>query len=371
MAFRAFYFQGLDGNLLAGLSPSVRILDRTGALQVATTATPRGAGQYDVVVSDALKTLGVIILVDGGPLTLNRYRLAVCADDGLFAVRFENLDGTPFDESSDTPTWGTYLFADGSDHIGAAPAFDALETGAYCTTIPTSHLGAGVTFRVDAPDGAISEFFTSQMSLGDGFIIAPVPIVPDPVPPPSTSVYSHESYTRMVGLLYPPGELFRIEVGTERHKLNQGIADELVRVNQRGADLIEETDPRTATETLPEWEKMLSLPDDVVPVLPGTVEERRVVVAQKYIAQGGQDYAYFTQVCASCGYPLVSIVSGAARLLRVVTGRVLDRLWGRAYAFHIFVTVGPAGVGALTHAQFEAAFRKRLHAGITASFTYT
>ena len=370
MAFRAFYFQGLDGNLLAGLTPSVRVLDRTGALQATVVATGRGAGQYDVTISDALKTLGVILLVDGGALALNRYQLAVCANDGLFAVRFENPDGTPFDETSDAPAWGAYRFADGSDHLVDAPAFDALEAGAYCTTIPTPHLGAGVTFRIDAPDGAIAEFFTSQLALGDGFIIAPVPIVPDPVPPASTYVYGHESYTRMVGLLYPPGELFRIEVGTERHKLNQGIADELVRVNQRGADLIEETDPRTATETLPEWEKMLSLPDDVVTVIPGTDEERRVAVAQKYISQGGQDYAYFERVCASCGYPLISIVRGSANLLRVVTGRVLDRLWGRAYAFHIFVAVGPAGVGALTHAQFEAAFRKRLHAGITASFTY-
>lgn len=364
-------FNIVDGTTLAPLAGAL------GGMAVyawdAFTLAPRAApalsesptpGEYAVDVSDADETAGTVVLVVTGH------------EPAFYAFAVYKPDKTN--------QFHVMLFVDpatGALWPGAAPTLDVwtgsvspgvvkVDDGLFVvrpTLLDVSENALGV---VNAPAGAAPEqYYVSVTPLGSS-LPPPGPPTPEPVPLPSTYVFSHESYTRMVQLLYPPGELFRCEPGTVLHRLNEAIADELTRVNQRAADLIEESDPRTATETLPEWERMLSLPDDVVTVLPGTDEGRRVAVTQKYVSQGGQNYAYFEQVCAACGYPLISIERGADDVLQFdyeVDAEFVDEV----SAFHITVTVAPAGPGALTHTQFEAAFRKRLHAGITANFIYT
>ncbi len=41
-----------------------------------------------------------------------------------------------------------------------------------------------------------------------------------------------------------------------------GLAEELTRIELRALDLIEESDPRSAEETIEQWEEMLGLPDE-------------------------------------------------------------------------------------------------------------
>jgi hypothetical protein len=127
---------------------------------------------------------------------------------------------------------------------------------------------------------------------------------PVPVPVAGPGSYSQASYVRQLKLLMPPGVAFDLEEGTSDVKVLEALADELARVDGRGVDLINEADPRTADETIADWEQALSLPDDQIPVIPATLAERRIAVTQKYTNRGGQNTAFFTALAAACGYTL-------------------------------------------------------------------
>lgn len=78
--------------------------------------------------------------------------------------------------------------------------------------------------------------------------------------------------------LLPPGRLWRM-VGGNLSALFLGCADELARLDARVDDLLNEADPSTATELLPEFEKELGLEEA------STIEERRARVVARTIAR--------------------------------------------------------------------------------------
>lgn len=112
-----------------------------------------------------------------------------------------------------------------------------------------------------------------------------------------------DAYRRQLVALLPRSAfgVFNVEAESKISAVLGAIAMELARVDQRGADLINETDPRTISETLPEWEQMLGLPDPCVPFEQSTSQRVRAVVA-KFIARGGQSPAYFVAVAAALGF---------------------------------------------------------------------
>lgn len=68
-----------------------------------------------------------------------------------------------------------------------------------------------------------------------------------------------EAYAGMLGQLLPPGKLWRL-AGSFLASVLLGSADELARVDQRVGDLLDEADPSTTVELLPEYERELELP---------------------------------------------------------------------------------------------------------------
>lgn len=113
------------------------------------------------------------------------------------------------------------------------------------------------------------------------------------------------AYARQLKQLLPRGELWALVQGSWLSKLLLGISDELVRVDGRAAVLLEEWDPRTATETLEEWERVLG----ITPGDGATNAERRLVVATKIIATGGSTPLYFVLVAASLGFVALVVES--------------------------------------------------------------
>jgi uncharacterized protein YmfQ (DUF2313 family) len=77
-----------------------------------------------------------------------------------------------------------------------------------------------------------------------------------------------ESYARVMTALLPPGKLWRLLAST-LEGLMLGCADELARIHARVGDLLNEMDPATASELLPDYEAELAL----VPA--ATIDERR------------------------------------------------------------------------------------------------
>lgn len=85
-----------------------------------------------------------------------------------------------------------------------------------------------------------------------------------------------DEYARMLYSLLPHGKLWRV-IGSKLYELFLGNADELVRLHGRLLDLIEESDPTTADELLPEYEEELGL------TAAATLEERRAAIVARQV----------------------------------------------------------------------------------------
>lgn len=193
----------------------------------------------------------------------------------------------------------------------------------------------------------------------------------DPSAPAPTSpavAFTRAAYARLLRLLYPPGKL--LSESPTLDKLNDGFAGELARVDERAKTAVAESDPRTAVETLENWERMLGLPDEFVTSIPTTTAERQAAIAQKFASRGGQNYAFFVRLCDLCGYVLNAISVYHTATLRALTGRVLDRVFGTTFSYHMVVTVLTPGAGALPTADFERVIRNATHSHITVTFIY-
>ena len=110
-----------------------------------------------------------------------------------------------------------------------------------------------------------------------------------------------DQYLSMLQALLPRGAAWTRRPGAVLSRLLAAEADELARIDRRTDDLLSEADPRNATETLSDWERVLGLPDGCAPNATST-RERRAAVLAKFTSVGGQSVPYFTALAASLGY---------------------------------------------------------------------
>jgi uncharacterized protein YmfQ (DUF2313 family) len=87
-------------------------------------------------------------------------------------------------------------------------------------------------------------------------------------------------------------------------ELARGLTLEFGRVGERAAQLLLEMDPRTASELLPDWERITALPEPGPEGLPTTLEGRRAAVVARLLARGGDgpSVPFLTEVIAGLGY---------------------------------------------------------------------
>jgi len=105
-------------------------------------------------------------------------------------------------------------------------------------------------------------------------------------------------YARQLAQLLPPGRLWNLEPESFLSRVLLAIAGEFARVDERCGRMIDEWDPRTAVETLPDWERVLG----IVPHSDASVSERQIACANAYVARGGQTAAYLCDVAARLGF---------------------------------------------------------------------
>jgi uncharacterized protein YmfQ (DUF2313 family) len=110
-------------------------------------------------------------------------------------------------------------------------------------------------------------------------------------------VAKSDRYRDLLIRLMPKGKLWQFNVGTTVYNLLDGMAIELSRVDDRAEKLLREQDPARTVELLPEWEKEYGLPDECSPLAP-TLQQRRVNLLAKFLAQGGQSEQYFIDLFA-------------------------------------------------------------------------
>lgn len=110
------------------------------------------------------------------------------------------------------------------------------------------------------------------------------------------------AYLAQLQALLPPGKAWPRTATATLTKLLSAWAEELARVDSRAGNLLDECDPRTAFEMLPDWERICGLPDSCSAELATTLQERRAAVVAKLTAIGGNTKAYFVALATAMGY---------------------------------------------------------------------
>jgi len=119
--------------------------------------------------------------------------------------------------------------------------------------------------------------------------------------------HSAEDYAAQLAALLPVGDLWDwLREDPLMVDLLGALAEEFARCDGRIEQLIDESDPRTTLELLPEWESFAGLPD-ACSDLGATVAQRQEALRSVLTAYGGQSRQYFIDLASQLGFPSASI----------------------------------------------------------------
>lgn len=118
-------------------------------------------------------------------------------------------------------------------------------------------------------------------------------------------------YRECLQALLPGGGAWTREQSAQLTALLDAWAAEFARLDARAEALLEETDPRTALELLPDWERVTGLPDECTGELADGIPARRLAAAAKLVKRGGQRPDYFIELAAAIGFDVSIIEFGS------------------------------------------------------------
>lgn len=139
------------------------------------------------------------------------------------------------------------------------------------------------------------------------------------------------AYRKQLQALLPPGIVWPRRPDATLTKLLDGMAEELARVDGRADDLLSNSFLVGALEMLPDWERIVGLPDACSTELANTIAERRQNVVSKLTERGGCSRAWFVAFAARLGY---TIEIDEFRPFIAGISRCGDRLNGAASVRH-------------------------------------
>lgn len=122
---------------------------------------------------------------------------------------------------------------------------------------------------------------------------------------------SAADYRQQLRALLPSGPAWDPERVPALEQVLEGAAQELARIDGRAVDLLGEMDPLTVSELVPDWERVMQLPDPCLGVQP-TFGDRRLAVRQRLTAMGSQQIAYYLELARSQGYAEPSVTEHRA-----------------------------------------------------------
>lgn len=122
---------------------------------------------------------------------------------------------------------------------------------------------------------------------------------------------SAKDYHAQLRSLLPPGPAWDIEFTPEVDQLLQLGAELLAVEDKRALDLLGESDPDRVRELVPDWERVMQLPDPCLGDSP-LFEDRRLAVRRRLIEVGGQKPAYFVELAIAQGYPNAKVIEHRA-----------------------------------------------------------
>lgn len=125
------------------------------------------------------------------------------------------------------------------------------------------------------------------------------------------AIRTASDYYAQLRALLPLGPAWDKELNPEVDQLLQAAAQELAREDLRAADLLEESFPETVRELVPDWERVMRLPDPCLGDSP-KFEDRQLAVRRRLVEVGGQSPAYFVELAISHGYPEARVIEHRA-----------------------------------------------------------
>ncbi len=189
------------------------------------------------------------------------------------------------------------------------------------------------------------------------------------------------AYKQQLVALSPQGLAWNTENNSDYTKLLAAFAEGLARFDRHLEIYLEELDPRTATNLLPEWERLLGLPDKCSPQ-ELTLQQRRETAHSKYTKKGGQSKAYFISLAKSLGYEITietyrTFNSGLSRCGEHLCSGEMRFIWrvnlpgGRAIKFRTGVSaVGEKLLRVIPASELECLFRQLMPSHTTLFFNY-
>jgi uncharacterized protein YmfQ (DUF2313 family) len=107
--------------------------------------------------------------------------------------------------------------------------------------------------------------------------------------------------------LLPPGRALSRELGAVLTRVLEAIAATLLVAQLRLERLQTEFNPARASAMLPDWERLLGLPDECMTGLALMTAKRQQIALQRLLERGGQSRAYFIGLAEQLGEPGVTI----------------------------------------------------------------
>ncbi|WP_024697868.1 YmfQ family protein [Pseudomonas avellanae] len=120
-----------------------------------------------------------------------------------------------------------------------------------------------------------------------------------------------EHYAEQLQALLPPGPAWDPERVPELQQVITGLSREFARIDGRAFDLLNEMDPATVSELVPDWERVMNLPDPCLGLKP-LFADRRLSVRQRLVATGGQNAGFYIDIAVSQGYPDATVTEHRA-----------------------------------------------------------
>lgn len=117
---------------------------------------------------------------------------------------------------------------------------------------------------------------------------------------------SGSDYRSQLSMLLPRGKSWTRELTSNLQQLLSGAARTFDRIHVRGNELLEEMDPRTARETIGDWERITKPYGNEEP--PTDLAERRAAVTSVWTSRGawagGPSLTFFASLATTFGYQL-------------------------------------------------------------------
>ncbi|MEM8713791.1 MAG: putative phage tail protein, partial [Planctomycetota bacterium] len=132
------------------------------------------------------------------------------------------------------------------------------------------------------------------------------------------------------------GRLFSDSPDSNLQKVLDGLAGQLDRVAEIAEGLPLELDPSLGTDSIPDWERVLGLPDGCGPA-PTTLEDRRRAVLGRLLSGGLMSSAFYVGLAEALGYQ-IAVEEGTSAPLRFGSSRYGQR-FGSEFGFFAWTVV--------------------------------